>query len=116
MITETDLKKKAFLRQVYTNMQNKMVSKNSHYEKYSKKYKKELDNPYAKRQKIDNEWQMRVMNSKLQVFDESKDIGKVPSSLQNFQAFNLASADNMIQTARMTNNQRVHSPFELSAS
>ena len=76
------MKKKAFLRSVYTNMQNKTVKKNSHYEKYSKKLKKELDNPYAKRQKIDNEWQMRVMNSKLQVFDEykEKNVGSLPSS------------------------------------
>ena len=46
-------------------MQNKQ-KKNKHYVKYSRGLKNELANSYVKRIKYDNNWQFRVMNSKLQ--------------------------------------------------
>jgi len=57
---------KAFLQQVYYNLQ-KTGRRNKHYEQYSAKLKAELTNSYIRRtNKCDsNEWQFRVMNSKL---------------------------------------------------
>ena len=40
------------------------------YDKYSKNLKIELNQNYIKRAKIDNNWQYRVMNSKLYAFEE----------------------------------------------
>ena len=65
-----DRKKKAFLRQVYTNMQNTETNKKRLFDKYSKNLEKDLNNAYIRRTKIDNEWHVRVMNSKLLAFEE----------------------------------------------
>ena len=106
-------KKKAFLRQVYTNMQNKESGKKRLYDKYSKKYANELNNTYMPRTKEDNEWQYRLMNSKLQTFESSAedqiaDFGAVHVSTQRgnntlqSNEFNLASFDNSTLTARQS--------------
>ena len=66
----SDRQKKVFLRQVYTNMQ-KTGKRNHHYQKIKESLKAYLKNQYCRRKPQDNEWQFRIMNSKLQNFNNS---------------------------------------------
>ena len=94
-------------------MQNKETGKKRLYDKYRKKYANELNNAYMPRTKEDNEWQYRLMNSKLQTFessaeDQATDFGAAQVSTQRgnntlqSNEFNLASFENSIFTARQS--------------